>query len=160
MARQTSYTPLKCLQIARRYSTKRKWHEKAHQSYVIAKRDAALYEKCTAHMEDKLTYWTLEDCCAEASKHPTVRAWSLASSGSYKAARDNEGWLDKCKECFIPTQKVRGYDECKEAARNFKTKSEWQKGDGKTYMKAYRKKWVNQIMQELSSEREDDHPEL
>ena len=46
------------------------------------------------------------------------------------------------------------YQECLEDARRFKTINDWQRINQKTYHKAFREKWLAQIIEELGMERQ------
>lgn len=88
--------------------------------------------------------WTREACYEIALSCKTQAELRKKAKGAYMAAYRN-GWLDDYT-WFVLVQKPTGYwnkERCEEEARKYKTKNEFQKGNGSAYMAALKNGWLD-----------------
>lgn len=142
------WTFKKCLESALKYSSVMEWVKAEPSAYNTA-RTSGWLAKCCAHMDvqEKRETWTKPRCIASAKKFKTRGEWAVsADQSAYQVARKN-GWLDEC--CAHMELKRKDADwwtleRCKESALKFKTRNEWQLGDGPAYNRAREHGWMEE----------------
>jgi hypothetical protein len=92
------WTKERCIEDAKRYSTKSAW-SKANASACGIARNNGWLDECCAHMEQKYHpagYWTKERCIEDAKQFNTTYDWRHQGVGhGYHIACKN-GWLEEC----------------------------------------------------------------
>jgi hypothetical protein len=137
-----------CKESALRFKTRTRWIDGDSPAYraAIAR---GWQDECCAHMEyaqNPSGYWTLERCKESALRFKTRTEWQKGDVSANSTAQRN-GWLDECCVHMESTQKPNGYwtlERCKESASRFKTRAEWQKGNGAAYNAARKKGWQDE----------------
>jgi len=93
------WTKDKCLEEARKYSTKKVWLQKSLESVISAKKYGEIFlEKCTEHMIDEIeNKWNRGNILEEARKYSTEKEWAEKSRSSYiEAKKISENFFEKC----------------------------------------------------------------
>lgn len=104
-------------------------------------------------------YWTLERCAEVARKYETKTEFSQANRSVYSTAHRN-GWLDQICEHMTPLVKPKGYwtkARCIKAAKKFKTRHEFQKGDISAYITARREGWIEEACAHMGESRHNGY---
>lgn len=105
-------------------------------------------------------FWTLEKCAEVARKYETKKEFSRANRSAYTTAHRN-GWLDQICEHMTPLRKPDNYwtkERCIKAAKKFKTRHEFQKGDISPYITAHREGWLDEVCAHMTLvKRPKDH---
>ena len=81
-------------------------------------------------------FWTKEQHISDAKKYFTKKEWSENSNAAY-AFVSQKGWMEECCAHMKELQKPNGYwtkERCILEARKYKTKTEWQKKSGASYV--------------------------
>lgn len=97
-------------------------------------------------------YWTLEKCKEDALKYKGRQEWIIKSFRAYNAAR-RHGWLDICcSHMGAPLNELKWtLETCKENAKIFKTKKQWELGEPSAYQAACRNKWLDTCCSHMNS---------
>jgi hypothetical protein len=85
------WTKERCLEIAKKYSSKKEWSDNNRTSLVISHLNGWVNE-CTEHMKQLKNpsgYWTKERCLEEAKKYKTKKEWHDKTPSSYNAFLKN-----------------------------------------------------------------------
>ena len=96
-------------------------------------------------------YWTYEKCKEEALKYNTKTEFQLKSKGAYNSSRNNGWFIDICSHMIniknIETKSYRywTYERCKEAALNYKTRTEFKKNSPGAFKSSKKNKWCDEI---------------
>jgi hypothetical protein len=151
------WTLERCQEDALKYKNKTEWRKES-PAYGAAIKNGWL-DVCCAHMDllrSPKSYWTLEECKADALKCKTRSEWQETSKPAYGAARKN-GWLELCC-AHMPSSanKPYGYwtlERCKEDALKYKIKYEWQKAIGGGYFAADKNGWLDVCCAHMTSPR-------
>lgn len=152
---RNSLTKEKCKALALKFNTRSDFLRNQPGAYKICSQNNWLDEFC-AHMKigrklnEQLNFtnglkWTEEKVHKELAKYNTLAEFKKGSPGAYGAALTNK-WLSgkefKAKRQRAPNST---FESCKESAKRFKTRSEFEKGDYKSYTYACRKKFIDEI---------------
>ena len=131
----------KCKDILNSFPSVKAWRLGHSSSYNFARHHRFL---------PLITYsyrikWTLEKCLESSSQFDSVSDWRRNDRRAYNAASSN-GFLDKCIAHMKPknsNSKINySYEECRESASKFKSRTEWYACDSSKYLFARRKDWV------------------
>jgi len=93
--------------------------------------------------KDNKPQWTYDTCYAEALKYKKRSEYRKNSKTSYNVARDN-GWLNEFTWLKV-SSKPHGYwtyERCREEAKKYKTKREFEKGSPGAYDAVITHKWM------------------
>jgi len=102
--------------------------------------------------KSNIKFWM---CIRDVKKCTSISEWAKKYPITYgRAYRKN--WIElisnhngvKVKKKLIRKKAIITYQECLEAATNYNTLTEWQKNDGRTYRRAIREVWINDIILE------------
>ena len=142
---QGKWTKKTCIKEAKKYKTRSEFKKGNISAYQVARKNDWLkeYEWLTSLCKPD-GFWNYETCYQEAKKYTTRSEFSKGSSGAYNVARKND-WL-KEYEWLISLCKPNGfwnYDNCKEEAKKYKTRNEFQKGSSGAYNVARKNKWLD-----------------
>jgi hypothetical protein len=142
-----------CKKEALRYNSLTEWHKNSNASYMAAKNNG-WFEECRKHfpiLGMPKGYWTLERCEEEASKFTTIIEWANRSASSYRKAL-SKGWLDTCTSHMQNSRRKNGYwtlQRCKDDAKKFKHKVDWQRSSGSAYNKATKNGWIKDCCEHM-----------
>lgn len=142
------WTKEKCIEDAKRYKARTKWHKKSPSAYNKAYINDWLYE-CCAHMDRIVSpkkHWTKESCIRDAKKYETRTKWNQKSKSAYTVAWRN-GWLSECCKHMKENMKPKGYwtkKRCKKNSIKYETMAEWRKANGYAYETAWKNGWLNE----------------
>ena len=98
-------------------------------------------------------YWTIDRCKESAKGYSTRKGWQSGCRSAYATAQRN-GWLDDCCHHMPRAIKPNGYwtlPRCKESAKGFGSRSEWEKGDVSAYIAARRNGWIDACCHHMPS---------
>jgi predicted GIY-YIG superfamily endonuclease len=112
-----------------------------------------------ARMRLPNNYWTLERCAAVARKYKTKTDFSRDHRSVYTTTHRN-GWLDQICAHMTPLRKPHGYwtkARCTKAAKKFKTRHEFQKGDISAYITAQRSGWLDDVCSHMGESRHNGY---
>lgn len=150
----------RCKSEAAKYQTRTEFHLKSCSAYDHALANGWLDEIC-AHMPPPQgvprNYWNEETVRAEALKFTTRTEFEEHSSGAIDAAR-KLGILDDVCSHMVSAHKLPSYGEgrtywtrerCKEAAREFATRTEFQIGSRSAYNRALQDGFLDEICQHM-----------
>jgi predicted GIY-YIG superfamily endonuclease len=96
-------------------------------------------------------YWTKEKCLTEGLKFKYRSDFNLHSKGAYCSARYND-WLPEIYSHMIELQKPNNYwtyENCKQEALKYNTRTEFRKKCSWGYIKAKRNNWLDEICQHM-----------
>jgi len=102
------WTEERCLNVARKFKTKKQFRASAGNVYAAVHRGGWL-EKICAHMKPSrrpTSYWTKERCLKEAAKYATKSEFQKGSGGAAMVAR-GYGWFDEIWELTHSDNKVK-----------------------------------------------------
>jgi hypothetical protein len=149
------WTKERCMEDAYKFSTRTEWKAGSSRAYATAIRHDWFHE-CCIHMKHGRTvngYWTKERCMENAKQFKTRSQWQRSTNSGYSAA-SKSGWIDECCTHMEFMQKPAGYwtkERCMEDAKQFKTRSAWQKGVGDAYATAHRNGWIDECCTHMGS---------
>lgn len=132
----------RCKESALNFRTRKEWFRGGGYAYLSASRNKWLDECCT-HMEQVRKpnrYWTRERCAESALAFQTRAAWFAGEVSAYLIATRN-GWFDECCAHMMRPQAAfhsRTDGELATAALAYKTRTEWLRGNPKTFQYAKR----------------------
>ena len=131
-----SWTLDLCLIQAREFNTIKDWRNGHSSSFNAAKKRPDWYEKCIAHMNNRMQagHWSDENCLNAALNFNDVRTWSIESPGSYRAAV-KKCILDKCTAHMDKRRLSWTPENCKLKANEYPTKAAWKRGSCSSYNK-------------------------
>ena len=136
------------------YTTRSEFSKDSPSAYQTAYKNGWLDKVCS-HMP-KPKQWTFEDIHQEASLYTTRSAFSKGSRGAYQKAY-KEGWLDKvCSHMVaapigVPTKWT--FESTHKEALNYTTRSDFQRGSGGAYQKAYKNSWLDKVCSHMGAPR-------
>ena len=137
-----------CKESALKYKTRMEWHKGDRSAYQGAQKYGCL-DECCGHMEEikkPNRYWNLDRCKESALKYKTRSEWFDGERSGYVTAAKS-GWMEECCGHMVEIQKPHGYwnlDRCKESALKYKTRMEWNKGEGGAYDAAHKNGWLDE----------------
>jgi len=91
-------------------------------------------------------YWTLELCLESALKYKNRKEWEENDCSAYSATLKHKELYDKCVLHMEELKKPTNYwtfEKCKEDAVNYKTRTDWAKGNGSAHQAASENRWLN-----------------
>jgi len=91
------WTKERCINDAKKFTTKGKWSKKSTSAYNSAKKNS-WFDECTKHMispHNPNGFWTKEKCIEEAKKYELVSQWKKNNGASYNKAR-KMNWIEEC----------------------------------------------------------------
>jgi predicted GIY-YIG superfamily endonuclease len=91
------WTKDRCIEDAKKYSTKWEWSKKSPSSNKISKK-YNWFSECVKHMKINTKpkgYWTKDRCIEEAKNYNSRKEWSTKHHSSYIIAHRNK-WLEEC----------------------------------------------------------------
>lgn len=152
LQRKVTWTKKECLEEAKKYKSVTEWREKSSTSYRIAKENGS-YKKCAKALgvnKKPAGYWNnYERCKKEALKYKHRAAWMRGSGSSYESAKKH-GWINNLSKHMMTTSEITSLNntkwslkKCKQIAKKYKTKSQWQKGHIYSYNSASRRGWLD-----------------
>lgn len=152
---RNSLTKEKCKELALRFNTRTDFSRNETGAYKVCSENNWLDEFCShmkvgRYLNDQLNFsdgltWTKEKVLKELAKYKTLAEFRRGSSGAYNAGRINK-WLhgteykEKGKRASNST-----FESCKKSARRFKTRSDFERVDYKSYNYACKKKFIDEI---------------
>lgn len=131
------------------YRTRAEFRNGSARAFSAAGRNRWMDDVC-AHMEQvnkPSGYWGKEKTQVEALKYKTRGAFQLGSGGAYHAAR-KRGWLEDICSHMTSPMRPHGYwtlERCAAEARQFETRTEFQKGSPQAYKAAYGKGYLDEV---------------
>lgn len=133
---------------AKKYKTKREFKKGCSSAYTFACKNNWIDEMVWLISSQRPNgFWTKENVFAEAKKYQTRKKFSDGCHTAYDIARRN-GWLEEMS-WFTSLLKPYGYWNIKqnvfEAAKKFKTKSEFKTSYNKAYQVARVNGWLNEM---------------
>lgn len=138
-----------CAEEAKKYPTRRQFQKGCQTAYHKAYVEKWLDDICS-HMTSPYKpsgYWTYEKCLEEAKKYKNRWSFQTANSVAYQKAI-RMGWIEKI--CIHMrknwrTRKELTYEQCKEEAQQYQTRTEFKRKSGGAYNKACKEKWLDEI---------------
>jgi len=138
----------KCTELAKPYKTRMSFGKNEPYAYSSAQRNKWLDQVC-AHMEITAKpdgYWTLEKCIEVAKKYEFKNEFRKNESSAYAIIKRNK-WLDEAcghlKGVMTPHGHWNSYDNCKQEALKYKTRTEYLKKARGAYAKASKNGWLS-----------------
>ena len=134
-----------CFEEAKKYKTRSEFAKNAGAAYRIARKNG--WSKEYTWFVDIIKpsgYWNYETCYEEAKKYKTRVEFSTHSQVAYQLARTNN-WLDDYS-WFVSVATPAGfwtYEKCYNAAKDYKTRDEFNKNNSKAFTAAYRNGWLD-----------------
>jgi hypothetical protein len=141
-----------CQKEALKYNSKSEFNKKSKSVYVTAYNNKWLDKICT-HMIPKRRLsnsYTYEECKEIAKKYKSKSKFEKSNYGIYNAALKNN-WLDDICSHMKPKDRLiksYTYDECKEIAKNYKSRTEFEHSG---YYGAYKASLINGWIDDICS---------
>jgi len=153
------WTKEKCLEEAKKYTTKRDWKKLSQSSYEVA-RQTDWYGECISHMKELVPpngYWNNKERCIEdAKKYKRIVDWAKNGGNSAIKNAKKNGWFDECTAHMVVRKtKPHGYwnkERVLEVALTCGSKQEWSYTCLGSYTFASRKGWLNDICKHMDSQ--------
>lgn len=99
--------------------------------------------------------WTKEKCMEEAKKCKTMGEWRARPNGSYYAAYVN-GWFEFVDHLLVKTIHPPDYwtkERCIEKAKEYKTRTQWNKESKSSYLAALRNGWMEECCKHMNTKK-------
>ena len=99
-------------------------------------------------------YWNFERCQLEAALYESINEWEKKSQYSYKVAYKN-GWTNQISNHMLKKRNMNNYwtlERCKESARNYKKKSDWDANCKGAYKSAWKNGWLDECCRHMKKE--------
>lgn len=144
---------------AKKYQTRSEFQKNAVSAYNRAHKSGWLDEVCE-HMErlrKSNGYWTKERILDESSKYRTLKEFRDGSHGAYDSAYDM-GLMEELHRRMQMDKKPNGYwtfERVAEEARNYATRTEFQRGASSAYSKASKMGWLDDICSHMGHTKND-----
>jgi len=151
-----------CISEAGKYDSRAKFHSNANSAYNSAKENSWLDEACQ-HMIDrvrnplkrkkyvKMGFWNdKQNCINEAKKYSTLTEFKTKSCSAYNSCNKN-GWVEAFDH-MIKLREKKGYwtkERCKEVAKKYSSRSEFQKNSTVAYMLSLKRNWGNEVCEHM-----------
>jgi hypothetical protein len=141
------WTKERCVEEARKYTTRNEWYKNGKGSYVKSKVNG-WYDECTAHMAPNKNkpkgYWTKERCIEDALRYSSRKEWS--SQSSYNAAKKN-GWVEECASHMVKKINIwKDKERCLEVAKRHGSIRQWQLNHSTSYSMAKKNGWFDECI--------------
>jgi len=150
---QVKWTQERCLEESRKYRYVQDFRKQSLTAYEKARKNGWLSEYTwllNKFLQDDISYWTQERCLEESQKYKYIQDFRKQSRTAYDYARKN-GWLNEYtwllnKPAKISSSKYLTKERCREEARKYKTRTEFQyaKGANTVYKVALKNGWIDE----------------
>ncbi|MDF4995289.1 hypothetical protein ACEV8O_22820 [Vibrio parahaemolyticus] len=144
-----------CQKEAEQYDTMSAFIKGSNGAYAAARKHRWL-EEITRHYQQKQKprgHWDDKSICQkEAEQYNSISAFKKGSRGAYAAA-DRLGWLEEITSHYPQIRNKNGYwtiEKCRQEARKFNTRIEFQKSSSAAYSAARRKDWLDEICSHMA----------
>jgi len=142
------WTYEKCRECAQNFECVSDFRKTFERAYKIAQKNGWTGDICS-HMKSntKFRFWNIEKCRIEAKKYNTRIEFYKGSPGAYAAANRNSWMNDICIHMGVPYSSsiIWDYETCKEIAKQYTYRKEFQKNNIKAYAAALYSGWLDDI---------------
>jgi len=149
------WTKEKCQVEALKYNKRIDFNKNSPKAYAACYRNHWLDEICK-HMKnpyESVFKWTKEKCQTIALKYNYRKEFQIGNKNAYSSARYN-GWLnDICqhmKHKHLPNSYWNNFDNCKNEALKYKTKTEFIRNSQQTYNFSLKNGWIDEITKHMT----------
>ena len=137
-----------CIIEALKYNTRTEFMINSYGAHDACCENGWLDEVCS-HMEILLEHYSKEQCVENAKLYNTRMEWKNSKNGNSYYAAVRNGWLDECCKHMLQLSKPRGYwdikENCLNAAKECKTKSNFSKIYSGAYESVLRNDWLDEF---------------
>jgi len=149
------WTKERCKEAALEYKNRGEFSKKYPGAYTACRKNKWSDEVCN-HMEQKVRgpyKWTKENCKQAALKCKSRSDFEKKYSGAYRVCYKNK-WLDEV--CIHMEQKIKpsnywdNIENCKQAALECKTRTEFSKKYKGAYSACRRNKWLDELCSHMN----------
>jgi len=148
------WTKEKCQEEGNKYQYRIDFYKNSPKAYAASVRNGWIDEVCK-HMEIpyiKSFKWSKEKCKNIASKYKFRKEFQLGDKNAYQAAKYN-GWLDEIcqhmKYKKLPNRYWHSFENCKNEALKYKTKTDFIRNSQHVYNIALKKGWIDDICKHM-----------
>lgn len=134
-----------CREEAKKYRTKKDFSEGCRKAYSVALERNWLQKWFHDARHDKVSQWTEEMCRKEAKKYKTRTEFMKGSPTAYNQSLKNK-WIREFDWLKRPESHLKKwtYETCKEEARKYTRRVDFQRGSSGAYRIAYKNEWIKE----------------
>ena len=141
-----------CYKEAEKYKTKTDFFNNSNRAYEVARKnnwlgDYTWFKSGFEKLSEERKLWTFEKCSEESKKYSSLKDFREFSHAAYTAAY-KYGYLDKfdwLKHERTKRGTYQSYNNCKQEASKYKSKSEFRKNNSSAYSASLKHGWLDEF---------------